>query len=226
MKKLIVMGALLLVSAMSLYAQDTAELSDSELRDAAKARKEVVRQTKKEIESKCLKDAKKQAKTLKKAGWKPAIGTAPLEKQLSDYLMRHYEKSSGYPTYITAQSNSVSGAYSTARKAAELRARTAIASSMRAEVCELAEDAHKNNEIDANDVETITGFMSTSKQLVQQTMGRTDVVLDIYRELEDGRTEAWVGVSYDGSRARADILKAFENESAEIRSRMEQMLSK
>lgn len=224
MKKLVVMTVLLLASVTSLFAQDTAELSDRELRDAARARKEIVKQTKKQIESKCLKDAKKQAKTLKKAGWKPAIGTAPIEKQLTDYLMRHYEQAGGYPAYITAQSNSVSGAYSTARKAAEMRARTAIAATMRAEVCELAEDAHKNNEINAQDVETITEFMSTSKQLVQQTMGRTDVVIDIYRELNDGRTEAWVGVSYDGKRARADIMQAFQNESADMKARMEQML--
>ena len=223
MKKLLLMFFLTLMCGVTVYGQDSAEMSDAQLRQAAKARREVMKQTRKAIESKCLKDAKKQAKALKKDGWRPAIGTAPMERQLSDYLMRQYEQSGAYPRYITAQGSAISGAYSTARKAAEMRARTGIAATMHAELSELAEDAHSNGELTTADVETITKFMSTGKQLVNQSMGRTEVMLDIYRE-RDGVVEAWVGVSYDGTRAKADIMREFEGESAELRAKLEQML--
>lgn len=223
MKKLFLLAVMALMGSVALNAQNEGDMTMSQLKQVVKERKELAKMSKKAIESKVLKDAKKQAKTLKKEGWKPAVGTLPIEKQLTDFYLRRAEPSIGLPKYLLSQNQSTSTSYTTARKAAEMRARVGLGTMMGAEVSELAEDSGNDVGMGPGDQEAVRKFVDESKQLMQQSIGRTEVIIDMYREI-NGRTDVWVGLSYDGKRARADILKAFENESAELKGKLSKLL--
>lgn len=81
------------ISGMSCAQSDTentAKKQETVQQEFVKERRAQAKMAKNLIEQKVLKDAKKQAKQLKKEGWQPAPGTLPLEKQLTDVYTRMY----------------------------------------------------------------------------------------------------------------------------------------
>ena len=93
MKKTFLMTLIALsISGMSCAQSDTentAKKQETVQQQFVKERRAQAKMAKNLIEQKVLKDAKKQAKQLKKEGWQPAPGTLPLEKQLLTSSMRH-----------------------------------------------------------------------------------------------------------------------------------------
>ena len=47
--------------------------------------------------------------------------------------------------------------------------------------------------------------------------------MEIYRE-KDGKAEVQIAVSYDGGRAKAEILKLFGEEEKELKAKLEKLL--
>lgn len=225
MKRLFFLVTMAFMCCITLFAQAEFTMTSAQRKQAIKEREAIVKQTAKSIEAKCVKEAKAQAKVLTKEGWKPAVGAVSIEKQLNDLLLKQYEMDGNFPKYIIGKSSAVSGSYATARKSAETRARAEIASNIAAEVASLAEDANNNSEMSAKDVETLTKYVETTKQLVQQSLGRTQILLEIYREKED-KTEMQIAICSDGSRSKDAVRKAFENESAELKAKLEKVLNK
>ena len=92
MKKTFFMTLIALsISGMSCAQSDTentAKKQETVQQEFVKERRAQAKMAKNLIEQKVLKDAKKQAKQLKKEGWQPAPGTLPLEKQLTDVYTR------------------------------------------------------------------------------------------------------------------------------------------
>lgn len=191
-------------------------------KEIIKERKEAAKLSKKAIETKAVKEAKKQAKELKKDGWKAAPGSVSLEKQISNLLLRQYELDGNFPKYIIGKSSASASSYGVARKQAITRARVEVATNMEAEIAALTENTDSNVELNANEVQTVAKMLDTSKQLVQQKIGRTEVVFEAYRNV-DGNTEVQVGITYDGSIAKSVILELFEKDNAEIKQKLEEL---
>ena len=70
----------------------------------------------KAIQKQATKDAKTQAKALKKDGWKVAVGSKPMEAQLTDLFMKERGGKAGLPQHIVGRSEAVSGSYAAARR--------------------------------------------------------------------------------------------------------------
>lgn len=181
--------------------------------------------TRKQVSNNVWKQAKKQAKVWKKEGWKSCPGTPSLEQQMNDALMCQYELDGDFPRYIVGRSSAVAATFALARKQAIARARADIASSIQTEVTELLENSELNSEMSASEVESVGKMMVDGQQLVQQTLGRTNVVFEAFRE-SNGKTEVMVNVAYDGQAAKSTILNLFEKEGdAVLRQKMGNLLS-
>lgn len=179
--------------------------------------------TRKQVSDNVWKQAKKQARIWKREGWKASPGAPSLEQQMNDALMYQYELDGEFPRYIVGRSSAVAGTFALARKQAIARARVDIASSIQVEVTELLEDSEMNTEMSASEVESVGRMLATGQQFVQQTIGRTTVVFEAYRE-RDGKVEVMVNVGYDGRAARSTVLQLFEKESDGLRQKMEDLL--
>lgn len=201
---------------------DTSSLPGQSQEQLIKERKKAAKLAEKTINAKVLKDARKQAKELKKEGWKAAPGSLPLEKQLSNLLLMQYEMSGNFPKYIIGKSAATGGSYGVARRQASTRARLEIATNMNAEIAALTENTDANTELSKGEAETVAKMVDASKQLVQQSIGKTDVVFEAYREVA-GNTEVQIGLAYDGKLARATLLKLFEKDNAEIRRKLDEL---
>ena len=205
--------------------ENTAKTQAAVQQEFVKERRQQAKMAKNLIEQKVLKDANKQAKQLKKEGWQPAPGTLPLEKQLNEVYTRMYMYEGRFPKYFIGRSSGRSTSAGMARKQALTRARVDVASQMKLEIAALTEETDMNTELSAGEVETVAKMVDTSQTMIQQSLGRTEVVLDIVRTLGD-KIESQVAVSYDGNLAKETLLSIFEKEDAEIKQKLQNLLTK
>lgn len=222
MKRCLLLLFLVQYSFLLVYSQ-TDVSTTAATNQVIEERREVSKLTDQAIEQKAARNAKKQAKELKKSGWKAAPGSQPLDKQLADLLLRQYAMDGNFPKYIIGKSSARAGSYGVARRQAAARARVEIATAMGAEVAALTEVTDANTELSAGEVATVAKMVDTSKQLVQQSIGKTDIIFEAYREI-NGNTEVQIGLSYDGKLAKQTILSLFDKDNAEIKQKLEKLL--
>lgn len=227
MKNFIAAVSVLFVGSIFCMQPVAAQTDDyiKEQKEIIKNRREMAKLTRKQVSENVWKQSKKQAKQWKKEGWKAAPGSASLEQQMNDVLTCQYELEGEFPRYIIGRSSAVAGTYALARKQAISRARLDIASSIQTEVAELVENTELNTEMSAAEVETVGKVMATGQQFVQQSLGRTSVVFEAYRE-RNGKTEVMVNVSYDGREAKSTVMKMFEKEGEALRQKMDKLINK
>lgn len=221
MKKIIAIIALAFACTTVSFAQTTTK---EEMKKIIKDRKEIRKMTEKQIDAKALKEAKSAAKTMKKAGWKPFVGSAGLDKQQTEVFLRKSQLKGNFPRYIVSTGTATAKTEAMARKQALARARVEIATQMQAEVAALTEMTESNSELTDGEVESISKMVETSKILTQQTLGKTETIFEAYREVPAG-IEVAVMISYDGQQAKQALLQAFGEDQAELKAKLEAILN-
>ena len=201
----------LIVSVVLLFGTTTV-YADS-LKSQEKTRKEITKQSKKDLEQKASKAARKEAKKLKKNGWSVAPGALPLEKQLDkSYLMQYEYDSDGYPRYIMAEGMSIGGNYDAAKMQALELAKQNLAGQIQTEITALIENIVANEQIEQGDAASITRSVMASKNLISQSIGRIVPVVETYRVVNDNNREVLVRIAYDTDTAKAVTKKVVKED--------------
>lgn len=147
-------------------------------------------QSKKDIEKvlngKASKAVRKEAKNLKKAGWKVLPGALPLDKQLErSYTMQLEVDDEMFPKYIMADAMSNGETYDAAKIQATELAKTIIAGQIQTEVTTLIQNTVANKQLSANEATSIVETVMASKNLISQSLGRTIPVVEAYKKGKD-----------------------------------------
>ncbi len=205
-KTIIGLVALLLVSATDMcFAQLTKE--------QIKERQELAKASKKELNEKASKAARKEAKRLTKEGWKTAPGALPLEKQLDkSYLMQSQYDSDGFPAFIMAEAMSIGGNYDAAKMQALELAKQNLAGQIQTEVTALIENTVANEQMVQSDATSITRSVMASKNLISQSIGRVVPVVEAYRVVNGNNREVLVRIAYSQAMAKAAAKRAIKQE--------------
>ncbi len=205
-KTIIGLVALLLVSATDMcFAQLTKE--------QIKERQELAKASKKELNEKASKAARKEAKRLTKEGWKTAPGALPLEKQLDkSYLMQSQYDSDGFPAFIMAEAMSTGGNYDAAKMQALELAKQNLAGQIQTEVTALIESTVANEQMVQSDATSITRSVMASKNLISQSIGRVVPVAEAYRVVNGNNREVLVRIAYSQAMAKAAAKRAIKQE--------------
>lgn len=200
-----VTAACLLFSAQSAFSQLTKE--------QIKERQEIVKQTKKDLNQKASKDARKEAKRLENDGWKAAPGALPVVRQLDRaYVMQNEYDNDYMPKFFHSDGMAVSHSFEAAKTQATELARQALAGQIQSEATAIVENSVINNQISAEEAETITKTILSGQTLSSQTIGRIIPVVELYRDLPDGKKEVRVSIFYDAETARNLARKAATEE--------------
>lgn len=213
---------LVLVSGSIIsYAQSTKE--------QRKERLEIAKASKKELNEKASKDARKEAKRLAKEGWKAAPGALPLEKQLDrSYLMQMEYDEDMYPTYIMAEGMSIGENYDAAKMQALELAKQNLAGQIQTEITALIENSVANNQLSAEQAASVTKSVLASKNLITQRIGRTITVVEVYRTLSNKNKEVLIRLAYNGQMAKAAAKKAvyddLDNDLDDLHSTLDELL--
>lgn len=222
MKKLFVyILATLLVLPLASNAQDA--------KDLQKERKEIRKASMEELNEKVSKDAKKEAKRLKKEGWITTPGTLPLEKQLNtSYLMQMERDNSMYPMYIMAEAMSVGENYDAAKMQASELAKLQLAGKMQTEITALIESSIGNQQLSKDEASSLTQTVNASKGLISQKIGRVIVVVECYRVKANQNKEVLVRIAYNSNMAKAAAKQAIQEElkdkNEELHNKLDEVL--
>lgn len=203
--------------AMSLIMACSAVLAaPSDAKQIRKERQEIKKLSKQELTSRVDKVTRKEAKRLKKEGWVVSPGALPLEKQLERVYTMEYEYDTDlFPKYIIASAQSIGENYDAAKTAATSLAITNLAGQIQTEVTALIENTVANQQLSADDAASISETVMASKNLISQSIGRTIVVVECYRILNNKNREVLVRIAYNGDMAKEAAKKAIRQELEE-----------
>lgn len=182
-------------------------------KEQLKERKELAKASKKELDSKAGKAARKEAKRLGKEGWKTAPGALPLDKQLDkSYMMQYQYDGDGFPAFIMAEAMSTGGNYDAAKMQALELAKQNLAGQIQTEVTALIENTVANDQLDQSEATSITRSILASKNLISQSIGRVIPVVETYRVVNSNNREVLIRIAYSQEMAKAAAKRAVRQE--------------
>lgn len=154
------------------------------------------KEIKKDIKEKALKDARKEAKSLKKEGFTVAPGQLPMDKQIENTWFKRYELTDdGNAMYFVADARSVGETHSTAKMQAYEVAKINLAGQIGTEVAGLIETTLGNAQLNSEDAASVTETIANFKSKVVSEMGRTLTFFEASRNI-DKNTEVTVTLGY------------------------------
>lgn len=165
----------------------------------------------KEIQEKAIKDARKEARRLEKEGYKVPVGKLPLAKQIEDsWQAQVTTDAEGVPYYFMATSSTIGSNFTAASMQATNTAKLDIAGQIQTQIASVIEQKIANNEISADNAVAVNSFVSASKSVINNTLGRVIKFVEIYRTLENGNIEAMVTLGYNTEIAQKEAIKAMQ----------------
>lgn len=224
MKKMI---SLLVVAMMAIptFAQSAIEL--------AKQQQELNSVNKKLLKEKPTKEAKKQAKELKKEGWKVPAGDI-LEAQLTESQLYGAElmaDENGAPTkrYILHTAVTTSGTYNAGYAAARNNAQIELAAMLKTEIVAAMQGKLDNAQTSAINATTVDKFNQRAKAIVDQAVTNALPIVRIYRTLPNNNYQVQVRIAFDkkelAARLKRNMQKELENEGDELNGIVDDILS-
>ncbi|MDO4526195.1 MAG: hypothetical protein Q4B61_12790 [Bacteroidales bacterium] len=216
---------ILVILMTSLAASSFAQLT----KEQQKERKEMLKASKKELESKASKVARKEAKALAKEGWKAAPGALPLEKQLDrSYMMQMEYSADMFPKYIMGEAQSIGQNYDAAKMQASELAKLQLAGKIQTEVTALIDNTVANKQLDPEEAASVVQSVQASKNLISQSIGRIITVVEAYRTLPNKHKEVRVMIAYNQAMAKQAAKEAIkqdlEKKGEELHKKLDELL--
>lgn len=199
----------LVLALMAIAVPTQAQLT----KEQKKERAEMSKMTKKELNSRASKTARREAKKLKKDGWLVTPGTLPIEKQLDrSYNMLYEIDENMMPKYIMGEAMSIGENYDAAKLQALELAKQNLAGQIETEVTELVENTVATEQLSQEQAASITQTVSASKNLISQSLGRVLPVLEMYRVKNNKNKEVYVRLAYSTDMAMQVAKKVIKEE--------------
>jgi len=182
----------------------------------------------KELTSKAIKLARKEAKKLTKEGFYVARGAVPMDKQLETAWTMQYQKDDdGLPKYIVETGNSTAESQTAAKLQATETAKLSIAGNITSNIAALIENNIANQQLTSDEAASVTKTVAASKNLIAQELGRTQLVVEMYRRI-GVNTEADIRLAYDFKSAKEIakkvIRKQLEDQTKLLQDKLDKLM--
>lgn len=177
------------------------------------------------------KDAKKEAKRLKKEGWTVSPGGLPLEKQV-DRLYMYLEQYDDElnPLYFDGEGRATAENFAAAQIQATELARMNLASKISSEATGIIDNLVANKMLADDQAASITTTMVENKTIFSQKLGRLQTPLTVVRELKNKNKEVMVRVVSKTSSiqeiAKEAIRAELEKQGKELSEELKAYLGK
>ncbi|WP_251620844.1 hypothetical protein [Odoribacter lunatus] len=213
------------IMLMGLVSTVSAQITKEQLKE----RKEITKASKVQLQEKATKIARRESKKLIGEGWQAAPGALPLEKQLDkSYLMQMEYDEDLYPKYLMAEAMSVGTNYDAAKMQAIELAKQNLAGQIQTEITALVENSVANEQLEAEQAESVTQSVMASKNLISQSIGRVITVMEVYRVLRNRNKEVLVRIAYNGAMAKSAAKKAvreqLKDKSEDLHQKLDNIL--
>ena len=167
------------------------------------------------------KEAKKEAKRLKKEGWMVPAGSFSIERQLNQaYLIQAEMDSDRQPKYNFGQAISSGSFYDAAKMQAVELAKADLAGNILTDLTTIVSTKLENRQISSDQANSASEIIKEGEAVVSQKLDSPIQLVEIYRTLKDGTVEVQIRLAYDkekGIRKGLDALSLeFEKEGVEL----------
>lgn len=215
MKTILSIIAALMIAATS-FAQTPAELARMQ-QDANKIYMKI-------LNMKPTKDAKREAKELKKQGWTVPAGMKSIEMQITESQIYGEElmaDENGNPTkrYLLQSGQSTAGTANAAANAARANARVELAAALQTRVAAAMQSKIDNAQSSSINAVTVDKFHERAKAIVDAALTSTLTPVTIYRVLPNHNFEYQVRMVFDrkelAARMKRNMQKQLEMEGDE-----------
>lgn len=218
---LIFIAAALVVMSFSVDA--SAQVASYKDRRVIEKREKEI---KKEISGKAMKEARNEAKRLAKEGYDAPVGQLPMDKQIEKSWQAAYEMDAeGHPYYLMSTQSSVAATYTAAQMQAISAAKLDIAGQIQTSVSQVIQTKVTSNDLKPGEAVSLNTLVSSSRNVISNTLGRVLKLMEVYRTLKGGKVEVMVTIAYSSDFAQKEALKAMQ-ESAASDAELMGMLSK
>ncbi len=210
---LLVWAGLIVTFAPSIHAQSLSK------RD--------VKKIKKELQSKAVKTARKEAKRLKKQGFYIPPGALPMDKQLEKAYIRQYEMTDdGWEKYITGNAMSIGGTKIASKNQAIEAAKLELAGKLETRIAGLIENSIANEQITQEEAVSLTKTVTASKNIISQKLGRIAVLFEAYRDHgENTESTIMIATSYDLAlnAAKETLRQELRDDAEELHKKLDKI---
>lgn len=177
------------------------------------------------------KDAKKEAKRLKKEGWTVSPGGLPLEKQVDRlYMFLEQADEDLNPLYFDGEGRATAENFAAAQIQATELARMNLASKISSEATGIIDNLVANKMLADDQAASITTTMVENKTIFSQKLGRLQTPLTVVRELKNKNKEVMVRVVSKASSiqeiAKEAIRAELEKQGKELSEELKAYLGK
>jgi hypothetical protein len=192
------------------------------------AQKKPTNAAEKELNSRAIRSARKEAKQLTKKGYDVAPGALPLDRQLENSWIRSIEVDSetGYPKYIIANGIAVGETITAAKLQANEVAKFELAGTIATNVAALIEGNIANAQLNDKEAASVTEIKSAIKNLVVQEIGRVIPLLEVYRKVGKNNSEVSIRIAYNSEMAVEAAKKVMRKELKDKTNILQEKLDK
>ena len=103
-----------------------------------------------------------------------------------------------------------------------------LAGQIQTRVSQLIEAKVANDEISSEEAVSLNSFVSASKNVISNTLGRVLILVEIYRVAENGNNEVQVTLGYNSKLATQEAIKAvqksMDEEAGELMDELDSLL--
>lgn len=156
------------------------------------------------VNIKVSRDARKEAKILRRQNFQTSFGNLTLEEQLyQSYLMQYELDENDSPKYIMSSAQSIDENYDSAKMAAINIALADLAGQIQTDVVTVIETTLSNRKLSIVDAASVSESILIGKDFIYQRLGRTIMVVECYRILPDKTYEVLVRIAYNMDEMKA-----------------------
>ena len=160
---------------------------------AQNALQQKVKQNKAALKEKASKDARNEAKRLKKEGWQAFPGGLPMEKQVDRvYMFLESYDDDMNPLYVAGSGTATGESYAAAQAHATELARLNLAISIGSEATGIIDNMLGNKMLANDQAASVTTYLSENKTIFSQKLSRVQTPLQLQRELKNKNKEVTV----------------------------------
>lgn len=181
-----------------------------------------------DLEKQIVKDAKKEAKALKKQGWQVLPGALPLQRQLEDVYRKQYDRDElGQPKFIIGVAQPTAGSIDAARMQAQALCHVDIAQKCSVQLQAIIQVAAANKQITPEEAVTISEMTAKSKELISARIGRTINLVECWKKTDSGNVQLLVRMGYPTTQALEEakevVREQLEKELKDLSEKLERI---
>lgn len=186
------------------------------------------KELKKDVATKAIRIARKEAKKYARDGYYVAPGAPLLDKQLERSWMRQYEiNEKNESKYIMATGNSVGESQTAAKLQAMETAKLEMAGQINTQIAALIENSIANQQLNNEEAASVTKTVAASKNLIAQELGQVIPMAEMYKKIGKN-VEANVRLAYNMATAfdvaKKVIRKNLEEETKIAHEKLEHLM--